>query len=382
MIYLDNSATTPLAPEVLSEMSRIWSSPGNPSSLHSAGQNARRELERAKSSILSSASLSPGAFLPVFTGSGSEANNLAIRGCANAKTHFESKRILISDSEHPSLTRVAESLTSCGFEIVKIPTRGGALDLEVLELEARRGVFLFSSMLVNNETGAIYDIKSAAELIKSIAPLAIVHCDATQGFMRIPLPKTPSVDLITASAHKIHGPAGVGVLFVRRELIKRHAISPIILGGSQEEGMRAGTENLAGIVGFAKAAELLASHFEENFTHLCSLSEYAVERVTAAGARVNMPKTKAPHILSVTLPRIKSQTMLNLLSAGGVCVSSGSACSSRSKNVSPSLRAFGLTDMEADSTIRISFSVNNQKSDIDALGELLAGGIARLVKIK
>ncbi len=384
MIYLDNSATTALAPEVREAMLSVWEDVGNPSSLHAAGLDAKKKLDQARSSLLSSAELRHTDWQAVFTASGSEANNLAILGTAHDKRHLDSRRVLVTDSEHASVRNTANALTERGFEVVFIPTRGGKLDLGAVEAEAKKGVCLASFMLVNNETGAIYDIEGAAKIIKKNSPTALIHCDAVQGFMRIGLPNTQSIDLISVSAHKIHGPAGTGALFFRRDLIKKRALCPVIYGGGQEEGLRSGTENLAGAVGFAKAAELLKPEMAKNYDHLLDLSSYAIEKVIEAGAAVNLPEERAPHILSITLPRIKSQTMLNLLSAGGVCVSSGSACSSNAKNrhVSSALTSFGLSDAEADCTIRMSLCKHNTRKDIDAFSELLASGIKRLVKIR
>lgn len=384
MIYLDNSATTRLAPEVRDAMLEVWDNVGNPSSLHAAGQTAKKRLEAARSSLLASADLKSSDWQVIFCGSGSEANNLALLGSAHDKRHLDSRRILITDSEHASVSNTAEVLASRGFEIVYIPTKDGVIDLETLEKEAKKGVCLASFMLVNNETGAIYDIERAAEIIKSLCPSALIHCDAVQGFMRIPLPKAHNIDFFSVSAHKIHGPAGVGALFLRRELTKKRYLCPVTFGGGQEEGLRSGTENLAGAVGFAKAAEIMKPSMSTNYTHLLDLSSYAIEKVTETGAKVNLPENRAPHILSITLPRIKSQTMLNLLSAGGVCVSSGSACSSNAKkrHVSSALRAFGLSDSEADCTIRMSLCKDNTREEIDQFASLLSSGIQRLVKIK
>ena len=384
MIYLDNSATTALAPEVRAAMLEVWDNVGNPSSLHAAGLAAKKRLEGAHASLLSSAGLKSTEWQTVFCGSGSEANNLAILGSAHTGRHLDSRRILITDSEHASVENTAQALTSRGFEIVRIATKGGALDLEAIEREAKKGVCLASFMLVNNETGAIYDLERAAEIIKKSCPSALIHCDAVQGFMRIPLPKAVNIDFFSVSAHKIHGPAGVGALLLRRELIKKRYLCPVIIGGGQEEGLRSGTENLAGAVGFAKAAEIMKPQMDTNYAHLLDLSSYAIEKVTAAGAKVNLPEKRAPHILSITLPRIKSQTMLNLLSAGGVCVSSGSACSSNAKNrhVSSALVAFGLSESDADCTVRMSLCKDNTRKDIDDFAKLLESGINRLVKIK
>lgn len=384
MIYLDNSATTALAPEVRAAMLEVWDNVGNPSSLHAAGLAAKKRLEGARSSLLTSAGLKAIEWQIIFCGSGSEANNLAILGSAHTGRHLDSRRVLITDSEHASVENTAEVLSSRGFEIVRIPTKGGALDLDAIASESKKGVCLASFMLVNNETGAIYDIESAADIIKKACPTALIHCDAVQGFMRIPLPNAKNIDFFSVSAHKIHGPAGIGALFLRRELTKKRYLCPVIFGGGQEEGLRSGTENLAGAVGFAKAAEIMKPTMDENCKHMLDVSLYAAKKIEEAGATVNMPTVRAPHILSITLPRIKSQTMLNLLSAGGVCVSSGSACSSNAKNrhVSSALRAFGLSESDADCTIRMSLCKNNTREDIDKFAELLASGIKRLVKIK
>ena len=384
MIYLDNSATTALAPEVRAAMLEVWDNVGNPSSLHQAGQAAKRKLEAARSSLLSSAGLKSLEWQAIFCGSGSEANNLALLGSAHTGRHLDSRRVLITDSEHASVENTAEVLSSRGFEIVRIPTKGGALDLDTIANEAKKGVCLASFMLVNNETGAVYDIASAAEIIKKACPSALIHCDAVQGFMRIPLPAAKNVDFFSVSAHKIHGPAGVGALMLRRELIKKRYLCPVIFGGGQEEGLRSGTENLAGAVGLAKAAEIMKPMTAANYEHMLDVSLYAIEKIREAGATVNVPAVRAPHILSITLPRIKSQTMLNLLSAGGVCVSSGSACSSNAKNrhVSSALVAYGLSEADADCTIRMSLCKDNTREDIDKLCELLSSGIQRLVKIK
>jgi cysteine desulfurase len=319
----------------------------------------------------------------VFTASGSEANNLAILGAARAKKHFSSKRILLTDSEHPSVARAVEALTREGFEAVYISTRGGALDMVQLRNEAMKGVFLASFMLVNNETGALYDIDAAARAIRAVSPDALIHCDAVQGFLRQALPRVScGIDMISVSAHKIHGPKGVGALIISPAVIKRRALTPVIYGGGQEEGLRSGTENLVGIAGFGKAVTEGRLALVPNADKLRGLYSYATERLSALDVTLNVPERHVDHIISVTVPNIKSQTMLNFLSARGICVSSGSACSSHDKKLSPALRAFGLDDKAADSTIRVSLCPENTAEDIDALVGALADGMRSLVKIK
>lgn len=382
MIYLDNSATTALSDAAVAEMTAALKCYANPSSLHAAGIEAREFVEKARQRVQNAAGLrqTDGWHL-IFTGSGSEGTNLAIAGAARAKKHFDSKRIIITDSEHPSVTNTAESLAVLGFETVKIPTKGGEIDLGILESELKKGAFMVSVMLVNNETGALYDIKAVYELVRRLTPDAIIHCDAVQGFIRVPLP-LKYADMITVSAHKIHGPKGVGALLVSPSIIKKKILSPVIFGGGQEEGLRSGTENVPGIAAFGAAAADGFANAANYSAVLEKLYNYARERLTDAGCRINTPVHHVNHILSVTLPRIKSQTMLSFLSSKGICVSSGSACSSHGGHISGTLIAYGLSPLEADSTLRVSFCAENTFAEIDALAEAVKEGIQKLVKIK
>jgi len=375
--YLDNSATTALSDGVKSAMSAAMEVYANPSSLHAGGIDARKLIEDSRQKILSAAGVRNG-FRLIFTGSGSEANNLLIAGHVFADKH-EVKRIITSDSEHPSVENTAERMKTFGYEHVKIPTKGGKIDLEVLEEELKKGAAIVSVMLVNNETGALYDIKSVSALVRKYCPDAIVHCDAVQGFMRVPLP-LQYVDAISVSSHKIHGPKGCGALLVNENLFKRKSLSPVISGGEQEWALRAGTENTVCIAGFGEAADEAKKNFESYSKTLDELYTYAVEKITKCGCRINVPETRVSHIISVTLPKIKSQTMLSFLSAEGICVSAGSACSSKDKHISRALSSFGLSDTDADSTIRVSLCETNTEEDIDKLCESLQKGIDKLVK--
>ncbi len=383
-VYLDNSATTALSQGVKDTMLAAMEIYGNPSSLHTAGDEAHRLLNAAREQVYSAVGVRQiEGWRVVFTASGSEANNLAILGAARAKKHFASKRILTTDSEHPSVAKAIEALTREGFEAVQISTRGGALDMVQLRNEAMKGVFMASFMLVNNETGALYDIDAAARAIRAVCPDALIHCDAVQGFLRQNLPRASSgIDMISISAHKIHGPKGVGALIVSPAAIKRRALTPVVYGGGQEEGLRAGTENLIGIAGFGKAVSEGRLAVTPNADKLRRLYLYAAERLSALDVVLNVPEKHVDHIISITVPNIKSQTMLNFLSARGICVSSGSACSSHDKKISSALRAFGLDDRAADSTIRVSLCPENTREDIDALIFALSEGMRSLVKIK
>ena len=379
LIYLDNSATTGLCPEAARAMTEALSSFANPSSLHSAGSEAADLLGSSRRTLLAVSGL-PEGFTAVFTGSGSAANNLALIGAGRSGKHFSSRRIILTDSEHPSVNNTVAALEREGFEAVMIPTQGGRIDEKVFSAEIAKGAAMVSLMLVNNETGAYYGVEEAFAEARRVCPGALLHCDAVQGFMRVPLPG--NADMITVSAHKIHGPKGVGALFLSRDVIKKKSLSPLIYGGGQESGLVSGTENTPGIAGFSAAAAAAASRRAADCGKLALLRRMTVDAAEKAGARVNIPYRRVDHIVSVTLPGIKSQTMLNYLSAWGICVSSGSACSSHDRKISRSLKAFGLSDADADCTVRVSLSAENTPEEIEAFGERLADGISRLVRAK
>lgn len=385
MIYFDNSATTELSSAAKTAMTGAMEVYGNPSSLHSSGLEAEKLLRSARKDILGTLTGSRGVGKSpelVFTSCGSEANNLALLGTATAKSRREATKILLTDSEHPSVENAARRLEALGFGLVRVGTKGGILDLDTVEREAN-GVFLASFMLVNNETGARYDVEEAFGLIKSRSPEAICHCDAVQGYLKTSFTfGSLGADLLTVSAHKIHGPKGVGALLISPEMITKKKIIPIIFGGGQEGGLRSGTENIIGIAGFAAAAREGYAALDGTLERMSAIRERLI-RSLPDGVRANLPKGKhAPHILSITLPRIKSETMLHFLSSKGICVSSGSACSSHSREVSRALTAFGLTPADADTTLRISISEYNTEEEAAVLCAALAEGIERLVKIR
>ena len=274
-IYLDNSATTPLsaaAKGVITEAMEIY---GNPSSLHSAGQAAQKIVENAREQVLSGLSVRrrrDGGAL-VFTSSGTEASSLALFGTAYAKKRREAKRILTTNSEHPSVARVMDSLEADGFEVVRISTKNGVLDMDGVRAALDEKIFLASFMLVNNETGAVYSVGEAFKLIKSKYPDAVTHCDAVQGFMKVRFsPATLSADLITVSAHKIHAPKGVGALYISEPMLKTKKIVPVMLGGGQENGMRSGTENVIGIAAFGAAVADVNGRRQEYESYMEELS--------------------------------------------------------------------------------------------------------------
>ena len=383
-IYLDNSATTPLCDKAKEAIGVAMECYGNPSSLHSLGQSAEKLVSTAREQILTALGVRRGAGSLFFTSCGTEATSAAILGTAFAKTRRDATRILTSDSEHPATKEALDVLATQGFEIVVIPTKGGVLDMTAIENALDKKIFMASFMLVNNETGSLYSVAKAFSLIKSKHPDAITHCDAIQAFLRVDFtPKSLSADLISVSGHKVHAPKGVGALYVNNELIKAKKIVPFLRGGGQESGMRSGTENVIGICAFGAAVKDYYDNRTTINAQLAELYGYATERLAALGVRVNVPaEARVNHIINVTLPSIKSETMLHLLSADGIFVSSGSACASHASAPSGSLIAFGLTPAEADCSIRISLSRYNTKDDIDALCASLSKGLERLVRIK
>ena len=385
MIYLDNSATTKIRKEALDTYVKLSTEDfGNPSSLHALGFEAEKLLRGAKDKIL--ATLGDKGSEIVFTASGSEANNLAILGRAYSKERYKSgAKIITTAGEHASVNEPLAKLEKEGFKVVKIPTRGGAIDKEALDKELSRDVILVTVMMVNNETGALYDIPYISKRMKALCPDAFLHVDATQSYLKIPFTKKSlGADMITLSSHKIEGPKGVGALVIDKAVIKARGLAPIILGGGQESGLRSGTENVPAIGAFAEAAALGHKELSLHSECLLGLKNMLVEGLNGenfAEITVVKPEKWAPHIVNIILPKIKSETMLHFLSSEGVYVSSGSACSSNSQHAESALTSFGYSAEQADSSIRISLSPRNTNSDIDAFLIALDKGLKRLARV-
>ena len=315
-VYLDNSATTPLSEASREALAEAMECFGNPSSLHTLGQSAEALVKRAREELLSALGVRRGQGTVVFTSCGTEATSLALFGTAHAKKRREAVRILTTDSEHPATLRVLDALAEEGFEIVKIPTLGGMLDMAALDAALDKKIFLATFMLVNNETGALYCVKEAFARIKRKYPDSLTHCDVIQGFMRVRFtPATLGADLVSVSGHQIHAPKGVGALYIGADVIKAKKITPFLLGGGQESGMRSGTENVMGICALGASARDMSERREEIAKRLCELYAYATEKLSALDVRINVPKARVDHIINITLPSIKSETMLHHLSA-------------------------------------------------------------------
>ena len=381
-IYFDNSATTRISEEALAKYVEVSRGTyGNPSSLHKMGLDAEKLLRGTRDQVLKSLGAKDGSV--IFTASGSEANNLAIIGRAKAKSRFAGKKIITTDGEHASVSEPLAHLAAEGFRVVKIATVGGRLDMEQLARELTPDVILITMMMVNNETGALYDTAKVSAMAKRVCPDALIHLDATQSYMKIPFTKSSvGADMITISSHKIEGPKGVGALVVDNAVIKNKGLAAMILGGGQEGGLRSGTENVPGICAFGEAIRIASEGLRARYSMLCELRERLLEGLEGLDVSVTVPERYAPHIVNVTLPCIKSETMLHYLSSFGIFVSSGSACSSNSGHVSSALVAFGRSAEEADSSIRISLSYKNTAEEIDLLIDGLKNGIEKLARIR
>jgi len=381
--YLDNSATTPVCKAAKAAMQgALDENYGNPSSLHTLGANAEQALTEARESVLYAMGMKAKPEQLIFTSGGTEAANLAIIGSVTSKMRNKGKTVIVGEGEHDCVLKSADHLEELGYKIVKIPTPGGVWDMEAYEKALSPDVVLVSAMLVNNETGAVSDIKRIAAAARAASPDVIVHTDAVQGLLKLPTSMmTLGADLISVSGHKIGAPKGVGALYVAENILKTRALCPVIFGGGQEKGYRSGTENVPGIVAFGAAAkagkdELISKLFLFDALRTRLLRELAL----ISGIRVNVPETPviAKNIVNITVFGIRSETMLHYLSSRGVYVSSGSACASNTRHPSNALRSFGISEKESGESIRVSFGVQNTEDDVDAFIDALKYGMAHL----
>jgi cysteine desulfurase len=387
-IYMDAAATSkPSAAAAEAVSSALLSDWANPSSTHKAGAAAAAVL-RAGRSTIASALGAGNAGRVIFTSGGTEANNLALRSFAqrslSARGISGRGKVIITDGEHSSVEETASYLESVGTEVIRIPSRGGVLDLDFLEKNADENVSAAALMIVNNETGAVYDVRSAIEMIRRKCPGALIHCDAVQAFMKMQIsPLVLGADSMSVSSHKVHGPKGVGALWIADELVKRRRIVPLSTGGEQEMSLRPGTENVPGIAGFGAAVREDMQRMEKSAAAVGEVREALISALgKTEGVRLNVPPRHIGGILSVTLPGIKSEVMLNYLSGCGVCVSAGSACHAASGSISKVLLAYGMDRREADCTVRLSFDDYNTVQDAEAAAEAIAGGVGALARMR
>lgn len=358
--YLDNSATTAVSQKAAEKALEIMTvNYGNPSSLHYKGMQAERELEKARRTVASK--LGAGAEEIFFTSGGTEANNAAIFGAAEAKKRTCNK-IIISSIEHSSVVEAALKLENDGFEVVRIPPRAdGIIHPEDVAEAVDEKTSLVSVMLVNNETGAIMPVAEIFEAARAKNDKIICHTDAVQAFGKLDIKvKKLGMDLLTVSGHKVHAPKGCGALYIKRGV----RIIPRQYGGEQEKKKRPGTEALPLIAAFGVACE--GFDISGNYEKISELNSYAKQKLLKIdGVVLNSPENALPYVLNISAGRVRSETMLHFLEELDVFVSSGSACAKGKP--SHVLSAMGIDKNRADSALRISFSKLNNKEDIDAL---------------
>lgn len=373
IVYLDNSATTKPCEKAVSYINKaLTESWGNPSSLHRLGMEAEIALSDARETV--ARSINAKADEIIFTGSGTEANNTALLSALKAKRR--GGRVIVTAIEHPSVLETAKRLETEGLEVIRLkPDSDGIIPLSSLENALTQNTVLVSMMLVNNETGAVQPVKEAAGMVKRTVPSALFHCDAVQGYGKLPINvKTLSVDLLTASGHKIHGPKGIGFLYCKKNV----HISPFITGGGQERGLRSGTEPLPLIMGLMGAVEELPP-LENQLKKQEELITFAKELFSKnPDIVINSPDGALPYILNISLPGYRSETLLHFLESRNIFVSSGSACAKG--HGSYVLNEMGLDKRRADSALRLSFGRYNTKEDIELLYDALCRAEKQLRK--
>lgn len=372
--YLDNSATTQVCKEAADAAYRMMrENYGNPSSLHKAGIEAEAAVEEARGIIAEALNVQPKTIF--FTSGGTEANNTALFGAAQALKR-RGDRVIVSAIEHSSVYESAKRLAELGYDVQFAPvTEQGVVDIDALKALLTDKTILVSIMTVNNETGSIQPIERIAKLVHKNCPEALFHSDAVQAFGKMTIrPKKWGVDLMSVSAHKIHGAKGCGALYIRDGA----RILPLLYGGEQQKKLRPGTESAPLIAAFATAAAAAVSpDLSLHTDHIRELNRYALKKLQAIDdISVNSPIDALPYIINISVAGIRSETMLHHLEESGVYVSSSSACAKGKRSYV--LEAMGLSDDRIDSSLRISFSRYNTTDDIDALIEGLQSGIATL----
>ncbi len=360
-VYLDNSSTTKMFDECVEKMSAAMrESYGNPSSLHRKGIEAEKLIKYAKETISESLRVSPNEIF--FTSGGTEADNFAIRGAIKAN---RGKHILTTAVEHPAVLSTLEYLSERGYKVEKIPVKkDGIIDIDAYAKMVRPDTVLVTAMFVNNETGAVMPVAQMSKILKSKNPNGVFHVDAVQAYGKFPFTAAKiGADLISLSSHKIHGPKGVGALYIKNKT----KIAPIIFGGGQQNNLRPGTENVHGIYGFGLAAALSHKNImekEEKMRALLLRLKEGIEK-NIPDIKINTPKECAPHILNVSFKGTKSEVLLHSLEIEGIYVSSGSACSSHKKGPSYVLSSMGVDKNLIDGTLRFSLSEFTTLEEID-----------------
>ena len=363
-VYLDNSATTRCFDEVAALMTRIMCEDyGNPSSLHRKGVEAEKYIRYAKEVIAKNLKVNENEIF--FTSGGTESDNLALRGCAYANCR-SGRHLITTQIEHPAILQTMKHLEEEGFRVTYLPVDSkGCIRLEDLERAITGETILVSIMHTNNEVGSLQPIEEAGALIKRMNPRILFHVDAVQGYGKFRIhPKKMKIDLLSVSGHKIHGPKGIGFLYVDEKV----KIKPILFGGGQQGGTRSGTENVPGAAGLAKAVEMIYQNLDEEVGRLYELKQTFVEGVKKIDDVIvngHPDETGAPHVVSVSIRGVRSEVLLHALEDKGIYVSAGSACSAHKPQPSATLQAMGVDRELLGSTIRFSFSVFTTMEEVD-----------------
>ena len=373
--YLDNSATTPVDRQVAEYCIELMTEEyGNPSSLHRKGYRAQLLLEQARRQVAQVLSCPEERI--IFTGSGTEANNLALLGAARAKRR-NLGRIVANAAEHSSVLEALKQLQTEGWEVILVnPLPDGSPDISAIAETVDENTLLVSCMAVNSETGALADLSALSRAIRLRNPKVLLHCDGVQGFARIPLrPESMGIDLLTLSGHKIGAPKGVGALYIRKGV----RLLPLYHGGGHEQGLRPGTESIPLIGALGLAAEKTWQQHDSLMAHYQQLRRKLVENLERLPEVCNnSPSEGAPYIMNLSLMGYRSETVIHFLEDRGIYLSSGSACSKGAK--SHVLISMGLPDARIDSALRISLGRQNTLEDVDALTDALAEAVQRLAK--
>lgn len=377
-MYLDNSATTAVSKEVLDEMEPYFRQAyGNPSTLYSVGRDAKKGLEQARQRVADAINADPKEI--IFTSGGSESDNLAIKGIA-LKLRGKGNHIITSEIEHPAVMETLHFLESLDFKVTYLPVyENGIVKVEDVEAAITPETILITIMHGNNEIGTIQPIAEIGKLARQ--KKILFHTDAVQTFGKIKVDvEELNVDLLSLSSHKVHGPKGVGALYIKKGV----RITPLIHGGGQERGIRSGTENVAGIVGFGKACEIANKDLDKNYQRLIKTRDEIIDKVLDAvpESYLNGDRNeRLPNVVNFRFTAIEGESLILLLDAKGYQTSTGSACSSKTLEASPVLKALNLDDVDVHGSLRISLGSQTQFDDVDGLVEAIKESVATLRKM-